>query len=273
MLVYPLGMNVSSRSLRFVTDALRTHRQATRTRWRVLSSGRQALMVLAHLRKGETYRDLATGFGVGTTTAYRYLREALNVLAALAPSLEQAMRVAAVKAFVILDGTLLRIDRVAMASGRDRPYYSGKHKSHGVNVQVIADPAGRLIWASPALPGARHDAGAAREHAIPEALADAGVTAFADTAYCGLSPLGGPGVRAPHRRSRYDRGTGKFARRELSAGQKTVNRAHSALRAPGERANAELKNWRILRKIRSSPAHATLLVDAVQTVIINTEAM
>ena len=33
--------------------------------------------------------------------------------------------VAARKAFVILDGTLLAIDRVAMASGRDRPFYSG----------------------------------------------------------------------------------------------------------------------------------------------------
>ena len=268
MLVYPSGMNVSSRSLRFVSDALREHRRTTRTRWRVLSSGRQALMVLAHLRKGETYRDLAAGFGVGTTTAYRYLREALQVLAALAPSLEQAMPVAAAKAYVTLDGTLLRVDRVAMASGRDRAYYSGKAKAHGVNVQVIADPAGRLIWASPALPGARHDAGAAREHAIPEALAVAGVTAFADTAYHGL----GPAVRSPHRRSRYDRGTGKFTRRELSDGQKAANRAHSALRGPGERANAELKNWRILRKIRSSPAHATLLVNAVQTLVI-AEAM
>jgi hypothetical protein len=45
---------------------------------------------------------------------------------------------------VILDGTLLRIDRVGMAGGRDRPFYSGK-------------PAGRLIWVSPALPDARHD--------------------------------------------------------------------------------------------------------------------
>jgi hypothetical protein len=27
---------------------------------------------------------------------------------------------------VILDGTLLRIDRVGMAGGRDRPFYSGK---------------------------------------------------------------------------------------------------------------------------------------------------
>ena len=107
-----------------------------------------------------------------------------------------------------------------------------------------------------------------REHGIPEALSQAGVTAFADTAYHGL----GPSVRSPHRRSRYDRGTGKFTRRELSTGQKAANRAHSALRAPGERANAELKNWRVLRKIRSSPAHASQLVDAVQTLII-TDAM
>jgi hypothetical protein len=83
-----------------------------------------------------------------------------------------------------------------------------------VNVQVIADPAGRLIWASPALPGARHDAGAAGEHAIPEALATTGVTAIADTAYHGL----GAHIRVPHRRSRYNRTTRRFARRELSAG-------------------------------------------------------
>jgi len=33
-------------------------------------------------------------------------------------------------------------------------------------VQVLADPAGRLVWASPALPGAWHDLGAAREHGL-----------------------------------------------------------------------------------------------------------
>ncbi|KMS66699.1 transposase, partial [Streptomyces viridochromogenes] len=32
--------------------------------------------------------------------------------------------------FVILDGTLLPIDRIAA----DRPFYSGKHKKHGMNV-------------------------------------------------------------------------------------------------------------------------------------------
>ena len=136
-----------------------------------------------------------------------------------------------------------------------------------MNVQVIADPAGRLIWASPALPGARHDAGAAREDRpdAPNALAATAVTAYADTAYCGL----GPDVRAPHRRVPHDRSTRKFTSRRLSANQKAASRSHSAMRAPGERANAELKNWRILRKIRSSPAHASLLVDAIQTVVIN----
>lgn len=49
---------------------------------------------------------------------FRYIHEALDVLAALAPSLTQAMAVAARKAFVILDGTLLAIDRVGTAWGQ-----------------------------------------------------------------------------------------------------------------------------------------------------------
>ena len=172
---YPAGFTVSNHALTTLSDALRQRRREVGTRWRRLTVGRQALLVVAHLRKGETYTDLAAGFGIGTTTVFRYIQEALEVLTALAPSLAGAMAVAARKAFVILDGTLLRIDRVAMGSGRDRPYYSGKHKTHGVNVQVLADPAGRLIWASPALPGARHDMGAAGEHGLIDALQAQGV--------------------------------------------------------------------------------------------------
>ncbi|GHG05085.1 hypothetical protein GCM10017667_39750 [Streptomyces filamentosus] len=74
------------------------------------------------------------------------------------------------------------IDRIAA----DRPFYSGKHKKHGMNVQVLADPFGRLLWASPALPGAVHDVRAAREHGIVDALAEAGIRCWADrdTARC-----------------------------------------------------------------------------------------
>ena len=182
---------------------------------------------------------------------YRYVREALELLAAMAPTLEQAIAVAARKAFVILDGTLLPIDRVGMAAGYDRRFFSGKHKRHGVNVQVIADPAGRLVWASPALPGSRHDMGAAREHGIIDALNTAGICTIADTAYQG----GGPSVRVPQRRRRLDPDTGRC--RPLSRSQKQVNRAHARQRRPGERVNAQLKNWRILRKIRSCPGRAS----------------
>ncbi|WP_410479419.1 transposase family protein [Pseudonocardia sp. H11422] len=56
--------------------------------------------------------------------------------------------------------------------------------------------------------------------------------------------------------------------RPLSANQKEVNTAHARQRGPGERANAEIKNWRILRKIRSSPSRAITLVKVIQTLIL-----
>jgi hypothetical protein len=255
-------MTVSTRGLRLLAEALRARRRELRTRWRRLTAGRQALLVVAYLRKGETYADLACGFTIGVSTVYRYLTEGIALLARTAPTLDQAVAVAAGKAYVIIDGSLLRIDRVAMASKNDRPYYSGKHKVHGLNVQVLADPSGRLIWISPPLPGARHDIAAAREHGILTAFEAAGVRALGDTGYQGA----GPSVTVPQRRRRKNPETGKY--RPLSAAQKEVNTAHARLRGPGERANAQLKSWKILRKIRSSPNQATRLINAVHTLIL-----
>ena len=70
-------------------------------------------------------------------TAWRYVREAVNLLAAAADDLPAAMQRIRRLAYAILDGTLIPIDRVAA----QKPYYSGKHRRHGVTVQVIADPA------------------------------------------------------------------------------------------------------------------------------------
>ena len=44
-----------------------------------------------------------------------------------------------------------------------------------------------------------------------------------------------------------------FRGRNKPASQKEANRARARLRAPGERANAQLKSWRILRKLRCCP--------------------
>src|SRR6201992_1313441 len=113
--------------------------------------GQQALLVLVYLRKGETFAELAAGFGVGTATAWRYVNETVALLAARAPKLRKAVRDAkkAGYPFVVVDGTLIRTARVAA----DRPFFSGKHRHHGMNLQVISGPAGQLLWVSGSLPG------------------------------------------------------------------------------------------------------------------------
>ena len=80
MLFYRAALPLSSRTLTFVAGLIRRHRASIGSPWRKLNPGRQALLVLAYLRKGETFAELAAGFGVGTTTAWRYVnlcREAL----------------------------------------------------------------------------------------------------------------------------------------------------------------------------------------------------
>jgi hypothetical protein len=205
------------------------------------------LLVLAHLRNGDTHARLAAGFGISCSTAWRHVREAVDLLAALADDLHAAGEHAARLACAILDGTLVPIDRVA----DQKPYYSGKHRRHGVNVQVLADPAGRLVWAPPALPGAVHDLTAARTHGLVDILTAYEVTTFADKAYQGA----GGTVRTPFKRH--------ATRPRLSHGQKAVNRAHARIRALGERAVPLLKGRKIPAKLRCCPRRATAIVAAI----------
>ena len=51
--------------------------------------------------------------------------------------------------------------------------------------------------------------------------------------------------------------------RNKPASQKEANRAHARLRGPGERANAQLKSWRILRKLRCCHWKAGRLAKAI----------
>ena len=100
--------------------------------------------MLVRLRKGETFTQLAAGFGVSTATAWRYVQEVVTLLSARSPKLTAALHKARRDGpgHLILDGTLIHTDRVAA----DRPYFSVKHQCHGMNVQVIAAPDGRILW-------------------------------------------------------------------------------------------------------------------------------
>ena len=155
MLFCRAALPLSSRTLTFVSGLIRRHRKSIGSCWRKLNPGQQAFVVLACMRKGETFVGLAAGFAVGTATAWRYVNETVALLAARAPKLRQVVRAATKSGYacVVLDGTLIPVDRVAA----DRPFYSGKHKKHGMNLQVIASPDGSILWVSGALPGSVHD--------------------------------------------------------------------------------------------------------------------
>jgi DDE superfamily endonuclease/Helix-turn-helix of DDE superfamily endonuclease len=185
-----------------VAGVIRRHRAAIGSAWRKLNPGRQALLVLVHLRKDETFAGLVAGFGVGTATAWRYARETITLLAARAPKLGDALAAAkrAGHAFVMIDGTLIPIDRVAA----DRPFYSGKHRRHGMNLQVISSPHGEILWVSGPLPGAVHDLTAARIWGIVRELEAAGLIVLAEKGYTGagehvLTPTGAGASQPPRR--------------------------------------------------------------------------
>jgi len=249
MLFYRAALPLSSKSLDFAAGIIRRHRKSIGSRWRKLNPGQQGLLVLVYLRKGETFAELAAGFGVGLATAWRYVNETVELLAARAPKLRQAARDAKKKghAYVVVDGTLIPIDRVAA----DRPFYSGKHKKHGMNLQVIASPDGDILWVSGALPGLVHDKKAEWIWGVLAELEAAGLIVLADKGYQG----------AAHAKVPY-KGKNK------PESQNEANRAHARLRSPGERANAQLKTWRILRKLRCCPWRAGQLAKAIHVLQI-----
>ena len=183
MLFYRAALPLSRKTLTFVSGVIRRHRISIGSPWRKLNAGQQGLLVLVYLRKGETFAQVAAGFGVGTATAWRYVNETVALLAARAPKLRKAVRDAkkAGHAYVVVDGTLIPIDRVAA----DRPFYSGKHKKHGMNLQVIASPDGDILWVSGALPGSVHDKKAEWIWGVLHELEAAGLVTLADKGYQG----------------------------------------------------------------------------------------
>ncbi|MFC9856561.1 MULTISPECIES: transposase family protein [unclassified Streptomyces] len=207
----------------------------------------RALVALAYLRKNDTLAQTAAGFGISVGTAHACTSTVVDLLAVRAPGLLEVPREADPD-LVLLDGTLAACDRL----GDGRNDYSAKYRRHGVNVQVVTDPVGRVLRFSPALPGRNHDLTAARTHWIIRICERQGVPILADRAYLGA----GPWVTTP---------AGRPPGRDLSTIQHTVNRALWATRAPAERGVARLKSWRIFHHARFSPHRMSSIAAAILT--------
>jgi hypothetical protein len=161
---YRAMLDVPVQLVTFVSELLAAHRReiGTRRGTRALTCYKQAVFALAWFRDRPDIARLGKGSGISQATAYRYLDEAITVLAARAVDLREALEKAKADGlpYLILDGKVVATDRLhektISRKGReiDR-WYSGKTHGFGGNIQALAAPRGIPLRVSGVLPGRR----------------------------------------------------------------------------------------------------------------------
>lgn len=185
------------------------------------------VVTLAYVRRNRVQAELAETYGVSQSTISR-------AITAVTPLLEKALR-----GFVpvaeelepgrqyLVDGTLLP----CWSWSGHRELYSGKHKTTGLNVQVVCTLDGELRWISDPVDGARHDV---------FCLDDSGVLHTLDPAdWTGDKGYVGRGIVTPIKKAIY---------RDMLDWEREFNKGINSVRATVERVIAHLKNWEILHR-------------------------
>jgi hypothetical protein len=262
VITYRATLDVPAELLRFVTRLLTAERRlrGTPAGSRALTCREQAILVLRRFRDRTRIEQLGRDHGVSRATAYRYVDEGTEVLAAQAPDLHQALERAREEGipFIILDGKLFSSDRVAeqvtsVKGDEIDAWYSGKHHRPGGNVQAVMRPDGLPLWTSEAEPGHVHDITAARARVLPALYraASLGMPALADCGYEGA----GIGIHVPVKNP--------GGNQELDPGTRTRNSLLRGLRFQGERGFALLsQRWAVLQHTTASPRSITQIVRA-----------
>ncbi len=250
------SLDVSAPVLKAVTGwvARRRRRPGSRPAQRAGTVHTQVVQVSRWLRHRLDVRTLAADAGLSIATAYRYLHEALDVIAAHAPDLADVLTRARRGAlpFLCLDGTLVPTDRVAVrAESGHHLWYSGKHHAFGGSVQILTDPGGFPLWISDVRPGSTHDLTAARELVLPTLYPHAtrGLPVLADKGYTGA----GIGVHVPVKH---------HPGGPLHTDNRCYNALITALRAPTERGHALLGRWRALDRVTVCPQRISVIAAA-----------
>ncbi len=236
-------------------------RRGTRAGTRALPCRDQAILVLRWFLDGTRIRQLATDNQICVSTAYEYLNEAIDVLAARSPSLHGALLAAKAAGYdhVNIDGTPIETDRCRTpgpTEGVDL-WWSGKHDQHGGNIQIVTAPDGWPIWTSDVRPGREHDTTATRAHTeILPTLTDAGadLRTLGDLGYEGVADTVTVAFEKPKNGG-------------LLLVQQQFDKAHNSLRAIGERGNSLLKmTFRALRNVSLDPWRIGKIVAAARVI-------
>jgi hypothetical protein len=191
---YTATLGIDRETVLFLAALLREERRrrGTRRGRRAITCFTQAVLILRWFLDNTQITQLANDHGISGTTAYLYLHEGIDVLAAHAPDLRSVLEDAkkAGLTHVNLDGIVIATDRVAAPgpNGADL-WWSGKHKHHGGNIQVISAPDGWPLWVSEVRPGREHDITCARHHDVIATLAAvrADLPSLADLGYEGAA--------------------------------------------------------------------------------------
>jgi hypothetical protein len=262
VIVHRATLDVSRELVQFVARLLwaERRRRATPKGSRALTCFYQAVLALRWFRDRTDVAALGRDHKVSRATAYRYIDEVIEVLAASGPDLRRMLEQAGHDdlAYVILDGKIFSADRCGEQTESIKGdsidlWYSGKAHHHGGLIQAISAPDGFPLWVSDVEPGSVHDLSAARAHVLPALYAAAarGLPTLADLGYDGA----GHGVLTPIKQPSDGN--------RLHTDNRTYNALLRALRCLGERGFAVLTGrWRTLRHITTSPGRIGDIVKA-----------
>jgi hypothetical protein len=192
---------------------------------------REALIITSGYMRNNIIEEVwAEIFGVHQSTISRNITF-------LTPLIEQAteeFRPSADAATEAAEGRIALVDGTlwpCWSWAGERELWSGKYKTTGHGSLIITNRSGDIIFVSEPLPGNRHDMAKLKGSVCESILQGAGGV-VGDKGFIGTDYITTP-VRKPEDRDLYIR-------------EHDYNNQVSSLRAPVERAVADLKTWRIL---------------------------
>ena len=191
----------------------------------ILGLYKSVVVTLTYLRRNRVQAEIGEAFEVSQSTISR-------AIAALTGLVERALRSYVPTADeldptrqYLVDGTLLP----CWSWAAHPRLYSGKHKTTGLNVQVVGTLDGELVWISDPVDGSRHDTYCLRESGALAPNAAGNWTG--DKGYVGTGTL------TPFK---------KPAHRDLLDWEKEFNTQINKIRWVIEQIIANFKTWRIM---------------------------
>jgi hypothetical protein len=191
----------------------------------ILGLFRSVVVTLTYLRRNRAQAEIAEAHDVSQSTISRAITALTPVLSCVLTDFATVAEDLDPREHYIVDGTLLP----CWSWSGHRELYSGKHRTTGMNVQVVCDVYGRLVWISDPVDGCRHDSAALKLSGVLDTL-DPG-NWMGDKGYIGADMI------TPIRKPPY---------RDLLDWEKEFNTAVNRIRYMIEREIANFKTWRIL---------------------------